>query len=84
MTVEDLTPGECKLLEAAREYAAALAVLRGNPPFTADDVLRIFTTREMVLNAAAALGFVRETSPSRSRAKTAPQLSALIRGRDLT
>jgi hypothetical protein len=64
MTVVDGTPGERKVLQAAREYAAALAVLRGKPPFTADDVLRIFTTRAMLLNAAAGLICAHEPGPT--------------------
>jgi hypothetical protein len=73
MTVVDLTPGESKVLQAARDYAAALAVLRGVPPFTADDVLRIFTTREMLLSAAACSICAREPSP------TAPATDCAIR-----
>jgi hypothetical protein len=56
MTVEDLTPRELEVLQAARAYAAALAVLvKGRPPYTADDVFRIVTTRDMILKAAANL-----------------------------
>jgi hypothetical protein len=62
--VEDLTPGEKNVLQAAREYAKALAVLRGNPPWTANDVMNIFTAREMVLDAAGSLVSEREAGPA--------------------
>jgi hypothetical protein len=61
---EDLTPGEKKVLQAAREYASALAVFRGDPPWTANDVLRIFTARAMVLAAAGSLVSKREAGPA--------------------
>jgi hypothetical protein len=61
---EDLTPGEKKVLQAARAYANALAVFRGSPPWTADDVMNIFTAREMVLVAAGSLVSDREAGPT--------------------
>jgi hypothetical protein len=61
---EDLTAGEKKVLHAAREYANALAVFRGNPPWTANDVMKLFTARDMVLCAAGSLVSEHEAGPA--------------------
>ena len=41
MTLQDLAAGEEKVLQAAHEYADAVDVLCGTPPFSAEDALRI-------------------------------------------
>jgi hypothetical protein len=71
---------EKKILEAAYAYADALAVLRGPPPFSAWDALKIEATRRQLLSVVAALSADREPGPSIPDSSPAPpQLAALVR-----
>jgi hypothetical protein len=71
---------EKKILEAAYAYADALAVLRGTPPFSAWDALKIEVTRRQLLSEVAALSADREPGPSiPDRSPAPPELAALVR-----
>lgn len=75
-----LSKHERKILDAARAYADALAVLRGTPPFSAWDALKIEATRRQLLSEVAALSAQREPGPSIPDTSPAPpQLAALVR-----
>ena len=59
-----VTEQEEKILEAARVYADALAVLRGNPPFSAWDAAKIECSRNQLLAEALLLSGGRQPGPS--------------------
>jgi hypothetical protein len=71
---------EQKILQAAYAYADALAVLRGTPPFSAWDAVKIEVTRRQLLSEVAALSAERTPGPSIPDGSPAPdELKALIR-----
>ena len=75
-----MTEQENKVLEAAYAYADALAVLRGTPPFSAWDALKIEVTRRQLLSEVAVLSADRQPGPSIPDGSPAPQeLAALVR-----
>jgi hypothetical protein len=75
-----MTQQENKVLEAAYAYADALAVLRGTPPFSVWDALKIEVTRSQLLSEVAALSTDREPGPSIPDGSPAPpELAALVR-----
>jgi hypothetical protein len=75
-----MTEQENKVLEAAYAYADALAVLRGTPPFSAWDALKIEVTRRQLLSEVAVLSADRQQGPSIPDGSPAPQeLVALVR-----
>ena len=64
MPLIELTAAEEKIVHAARGYADALAVLRGNPPFSTWDALRVTAKRDELLSEALKLSGEREVGPS--------------------
>jgi hypothetical protein len=60
----NVTEQEEKVLEAARAYAGALAVMRGKPPFSAWDVAKIVATRNQLLAEAMILSHELTPGPS--------------------
>jgi hypothetical protein len=79
MNLADLTEQEKNVLDAARAYADALAVLRGKPPFSAWDAAKIGATRNQLLAAAMTLSGEREPGSSiPGDAPAPPDLSQLI------
>jgi hypothetical protein len=64
MALVELTPSEEKLLEAAREYADAVAVMRGPPPWSTADGARMLATKGAMLAAAFEMALEREPGPS--------------------
>ena len=60
MPLIELTAAEEKIVHAARGYADALAVLRGNPPFSTWDALRVTAKRDELLSEALKLSGERE------------------------
>ena len=70
---------ESKILDAARAYADALAVLRGTPPFSAWDAAKIEVTRRQLLFEVMVLSNERQPGPSiPADAPAPPDLVALI------
>jgi hypothetical protein len=59
-----LNEQELKILDAARAYADALAVLRGKPPFSAWDAMKIQVTRNQLLFEVMTLSAEREPGAS--------------------
>jgi hypothetical protein len=71
---------ESKILDAARAHADALAVLRGTPPFSAWDAVKIQVTRDRLLFEVMLLS--NERQPGRSipaNDPAPPDLLALIK-----
>jgi hypothetical protein len=64
MALVEVTEQEKAVLEAARGYADALAVLRGKPPFSAWDAAKIEATKGRLLVEALMLSEEREPGPS--------------------
>jgi hypothetical protein len=64
MGLVNVTEREEKILEAARTYADALAVLRGDPPFSAWDAAKIECSRNQLLVEALLLSGERKPVPS--------------------
>jgi hypothetical protein len=64
MGIVNVTEQEEKILEAARAYADALSVLRGEPPFSAWDAAKIVATRNQLL--AETLILSQEVAPGPS------------------
>lgn len=64
MALVELTEQEKMVLEAARGYADALAVLRGKPPFNAWDAAKVEATKGRLLFEALRLSGEREPGPS--------------------
>jgi hypothetical protein len=60
----NVTEHEEKILEAARAYADALAVLRGDPPFSGWDAAKIECSRNQLLVEALLLSGERQPGPS--------------------
>lgn len=81
MGLVNVTEQEEKVLEAARAYADALAVVeRGKPPFSAWDAAKIVCTREQLLSEALVLSGERAPGPSiPSDVPAPPDLMRLIR-----
>jgi hypothetical protein len=74
-----LNEQEVKILEAARAYADALAVLRGPPPFSAWDALKIELTRTRLLVEVMEFSAERKPSPSiPDKGPAPPDLLALM------
>jgi hypothetical protein len=63
-TEATLNEQELKILDAARAYADALAVLRGKPPFGAWDAMKIEVTRNQLLFEVMTLSAEREPGAS--------------------
>ncbi len=79
MGLVNLTEHEKKILEAARAYADALAVLRGTPPFSAWDVAKIECSRNQLLAETMLLSGERQPGPSiPSDAPAPPDLVRLM------
>jgi hypothetical protein len=72
MGLVNATEREQKILEAARAYADALAVLRGDPPFSAWDAAKIECSRNQLLAEAMLLAGERQPGPSIPADATAP------------
>ncbi len=64
MALVELTSTEERLLEAAREYANALAVMRGPPPYSTADGARIIATKNAMLFEVFQMAHEREPGPS--------------------
>jgi hypothetical protein len=64
MALVEVTEQEKIVLEAAREYGDALAVLRGKPPFSGWDAAKIEATKARLLIEALRLSDEREAGPS--------------------
>ena len=80
MAVAELTEQEKIVLEAAREYADALAVLRGNPPFSAWDAWKIEARKAQLLVETLKLAGEREPGPSiPERGPAPPDLAELMK-----
>jgi hypothetical protein len=69
-----------KILRAAYAYADALAVLRGQPPFSAWDAAKIVATRNQLLAEVVEVAGRREPGPSiPDGAPAPPDLATLIK-----
>ena len=75
-----LTEQDAKILRAAYDYADAVAVLHGQPPFSAWDAMKIELTHRQLLAEVIALS--NQRSPGTSNPDKAPapaDLAELIR-----
>jgi hypothetical protein len=80
MSDNHVSEQESKILDAARAYADALAVLRGPPPFSAWDAVKIEVTRNQLLFEAMVLSNERQPGPSiPAHAPAPPDLLALMK-----
>jgi hypothetical protein len=68
----EITEQEEKVLQAARAHADALAVLRGQPPFSTWDAAKIEMTRQELVFEAITLSDEREPGPSIPMGAPAP------------
>jgi hypothetical protein len=64
MTKTTLTEQERKILDAARAYGDAMAVLRGKPPFSVWDMMKIDLTRRQLCFEALMLSAKDKPGPS--------------------
>jgi hypothetical protein len=72
MALGELTEQEKVVLEAARGYADAVAVLRGKPPFSAWDAAKVEATKAQLLLETLKLSGEREPGPSIPEGGPAP------------
>jgi hypothetical protein len=80
MALLEVTEQEKMVLEAAREHADALAVLRGQPPFSAWDAAKIEATKARLLFEALRLSDERKPGSSIPDGGPAPpDLAQLIK-----